>query len=378
MSQENIGNVSSFDPPKPRLALYFEAMVKNDASDLHLKPLNTPHFRIAGNIRSTQGAVLSSDDILSMAEELMSDKQRAIFAELGSVDLAYELPGSDRFRVNVFLQRGKVALAARRVTRSIPDFKSLNLPPIVQKIASGQQGLVLMSGPTGSGKSTTLAAMLQHINQTRSCHILTLEDPIEYLYEGDKALISQREIGIDAADFQTALRYLVREDPDVVLIGELRDLETFTAALQVAETGHLVFGTVHASGAPQTIGRLMDMFPPDARDRIRQLLGFNLRAVICQKLLPCLADGIDRVPACEILTMDHDIRKLIIDGKDGELADAIRSHELDGMQTFAKSLYELIDTGLIESSVAYDASPNRDELQMMLSGISASRAGLRS
>jgi twitching motility protein PilT len=353
-------------------------MVKNDASDLHLKPSNPPHLRIGGKILATQGAALSSDEILSMAEELMSDKQRAIFTELGSVDLAYELPGSDRFRVNLFLQRGKAALAVRRVTRSIPDFKSLNLPPVVQQIASGQQGLVLMSGPTGSGKSTTLAAMLQHINQTRSCHILTLEDPIEYLYEGDKALISQREIGIDAADFQTALRYLVREDPDVVLIGELRDLETFTAALQVAETGHLVFGTVHASGAPQTIGRLMDMFPPESRDRIRQLLGFNLRAVICQKLLPCLSDGIDRVPACEIMMMDHDIRKLIVDGKDGELADAIRSHELDGMQTFSKSLYELIDTGLIEPSVAYDASPNRDELQMMLSGISASRAGLRS
>ncbi|MBT3199982.1 MAG: PilT/PilU family type 4a pilus ATPase [Phycisphaerales bacterium] len=376
MSQENTGNASSSAPP--RLARYFEAMVKNDASDLHLKPSNPPHLRIGGKILATQGAALSSDEILSMAEELMSDKQRAIFTELGSVDLAYELPGSDRFRVNLFLQRGKAALAVRRVTRSIPDFKSLNLPPVVQQIASGQQGLVLMSGPTGSGKSTTLAAMLQHINQTRSCHILTLEDPIEYLYEGDKALISQREIGIDAADFQTALRYLVREDPDVVLIGELRDLETFTAALQVAETGHLVFGTVHASGAPQTIGRLMDMFPPESRDRIRQLLGFNLRAVICQKLLPCLSDGIDRVPACEIMMMDHDIRKLIVDGKDGELADAIRSHELDGMQTFSKSLYELIDTGLIEPSVAYDASPNRDELQMMLSGISASRAGLRS
>ena len=370
-------NASDSAAPRPRLARYFEAMVKADASDLHLKPSLAPHVRIGGEVRSAPGKALSSEDILSMVDEMMTARQRALFAELGSVDLAYELPGSDRFRINAFLQRGKVAVAVRRVTREIPDFKSLHLPPIVEKIAAGRQGLVLLSGPSGGGKSTTIAAMLQHINQTRACHIVTLEDPIEYLYEGDKALVSQREIGIDVPDFQTALKSVLREDPDVVLIGELRDLDTFSAALQVAETGHLVLGTVHASRAAQTIGRLMDLFPPDARQRVRQLVGFNLRAVVCQKLLPSIAKGVDMVPACEVLLMDHHVRKIVAEGRDADLEEAIRSHELEGMQTFSKSLYDLIESGLIEPRVAYEAAPNVDELQMMLTGISASRTGLR-
>ena len=364
-------------PGEPKLAKYFKSLVKAGASDLHLKPSHPPYVRIGGRVRSAPGKPLSSKEILSMVDEMMTDRQRAKFTELGNVDLAYELPGSDRFRINVFLQRGKVAVAVRRVTREIPDFKSLHLPPIVEKVADTQQGLVLLSGPTGGGKSTTIAALLQSINKNRACHIVTLEDPIEYLYEGDKALISQREIGIDVLDFQTALKYVLREDPDVVLIGELRDLDTFSAALQVAETGHLVFGTVHASRASQTIGRLMDLFPIDARRRVRQLIGFNLRAIVCQKLLPSIAKGIDRVPACEVLLVDHHIRKLIVEGRDSDLEEAIRSHELEGMQTFSKSLYDLIEAGLIESGVAYDAAPNVDELQMMLKGISASRTGLR-
>jgi len=361
----------------PRLTRFFEAMIRADASDLHLKPGLAAHVRIGGDVRSAPGAALSSEEIYSMVDEMMTDKQRAAYAEFGSADLAYELPGSDRFRINVFLQRGRTAVAVRRVTRSIPDFESLHLPPVVKRIASQRQGLVMLSGPTGCGKSTTLAAILQHINRTRACHIVTLEDPIEYLYEGDKALISQREIGIDTPDFRTALKYVFREDPDVVLIGELRDVDTFSAALQVAETGHLVLGTVHASRAPQTVGRLMDLFPVEARDRIRQLIGFNLRAVICQKLLPSIAEGVDRVPACEVMLMDHHVRKLVSEGRDGELEDAMRSHEIEGMQTFAKSLCGLIDAGLVEPKAAYEAAPDTDELQMMLTGISASRAGLR-
>jgi twitching motility protein PilT len=375
MSENTPAAASSSDgaKPRPRFARYFEAMVKTDASDMHLKPSVVPHLRIGGDIIAAQGKVLSSEDIFSMVDELMTDKQRAQFAELGNVDMAYELPGSDRFRINVFLQRGQVAVAVRRVTRSIPNFKTLNLPPVTKTIAEGRQGLVLLSGPTGCGKSTTLAAMLQHINQTRRCHILTLEDPIEYLYEGDKALISQREIGIDEIDFQTALKYVFREDPDVVLIGELRDLDTFSAALQVAETGHLVFGTVHAANAPQTISRLINLFPHEAHDRIKQLIAFNLRAVVCQKLLPSIASGVDMVPACEVMLMDHHLRKLVSEGRDSDLENAIKSHELDGMQTFSKSLYDLIEAGLIEPRVAYDAAPNLDELQMMLKGISSGR-----
>ena len=379
MSEDTPKSVNSSDSAasQPKLAKYFKALVKAGASDLHLKPSLRPHVRIGGRIRSAPGKALSSDDIFSMVDEMMTDRQRELFSELGNVDMAYELPGSDRFRINVFLQRGEVAVAVRRVTRDIPDFKSLHLPAIVETLASEQQGLVLLSGPTGSGKSTTIAAMLQHINQTRACHIMTLEDPIEYLHENDKALVSQREIGIDVPDFNTALKYVLREDPDVVLIGELRDLDTFSAALQVAETGHLVLGTVHASRASQTVGRLMDLFPADARQRIRQLIGFNLRAIVCQKLLPSIHKNIDRVPACEVLLVDHHVRKLIAEGRDADLDEAIRSHELEGMRTFSKSLHDLIETGLIEPSVAYDAAPNIDELQMMLKGISASRAGLR-
>jgi len=378
MSEDTPEAMDSFDSaPQPKLAKYFKSLVKAGASDLHLKPSHSPHVRIGGRVRSAPGKPLSSKEIFSMVDEMMTDRQRAKFAELGNVDLAYELPGSDRFRINVFLQRGEVAVAVRRVTRDIPNFKALHLPPIMESLAAGQQGLVLMSGPTGGGKSTTLAAMLQSINKNRSCHIVTLEDPIEYLYESDKALVSQREIGIDVPDFQTALKYVLREDPDVVLIGELRDLDTFSAALQVAETGHLVFGTVHASRASQTIGRLMDLFPVDARQRIRQLIGFNLRAIVCQKLLPSIRKGVDRVPACEVLLVDHHIRKLIVEGRDADLEEAIRSHELEGMQTFSKSLYDLIQAGMIGPDVAYDAAPNTDELQMMLKGISASRTGLR-
>jgi len=362
---------------QPKLAKYFKSLVKAGASDLHLKPSHSPHVRIGGRVRSAPGKALSSKEIFSMVDELMTDQQRAQLTKLGNVDLAYELPGSDRFRINVFLQRGEVAVAVRRVTREIPSFKDLHLPPIVEPLAAYHQGLVLLSGPTGGGKSTTLATMIQSINKSRACHIVTLEDPIEYLHESDKALISQREIGIDVLDFQTALKYVLREDPDVVLIGELRDLDTFSAALQVAETGHLVLGTVHASRAAQTIGRLMDLFPIDARERIRQLIAFNLRAIVCQKLLPCIAKGIDRIPACEVLLVDHHVRKIIVEGRDADLEDAIRSHELEGMQTFSKSLYELIQAGLIEPDVAYDAAPNVDELQMMLKGISASRTGLR-
>jgi len=362
---------------EPKLAKYFRSLVKAGASDLHLKPSRSPHVRIGGRVRSAPGKALSSKEIFSMVDEMMTDRQRAKFTELGNVDMAYELPGSDRFRINVFLQRGEVAVAVRRVTREIPDFKSLHLPEVVDSLTAGQQGLVLLSGPTGGGKSTTIAAMLQSINKKRSCHIVTLEDPIEYLYESDKALISQREIGIDVPDFQTALKYVLREDPDVVLIGELRDLDTFSAGLQVAETGHLVFGTVHASRASQTIGRLIDLFPMDARQRVRQLIGFNLRAIVCQKLLPSIAEGVDRVPACEVLLVDHHVRKLIAEGRDAELEEAIRSHELEGMQTFSKSLYDLIQAGMIDPDVAYDAAPNVDELQMMLKGISASRSALR-
>ncbi len=236
---------------------------------------------------------------------------------------------------------------------------------------------MLVAGITGSGKSTTIAAALESINQNRPCHIVTIEDPIEYIYTNKKALVNQREIGTDVPNFASALKYLMREDPDVVLIGEMRDMETFQAALSAAETGHLVFGTIHASNASSTIGRILDLYPPDSRDLARQSLSFNLQAIIVQKLLPCLHPEIERVPAIELLLVNPPARKLISEGRDVELQDVICSGEHEGMQDFNESLLQLIQNEYVEQKVAYEASPNRDELQMMLKGISRSRASLR-
>ena len=360
----------------PALEKYFRAMMKTGASDLHIKPGLPPHVRVRTQIMTVRGEPMTRQQTASMAYELMDAKQRAFFEEIGSIDVAYELEGADRFRVNIFRQRGLVALAVRRVTREIPGFEALHLPPVIERIADEHQGLVLIAGTAGSGKSTTIAAMLEHINKTRACHVLTVEDPIEYLYEGKKALVSQREIGIDVPDFTVALKYLTREDPDVVLIGEMRDRETFTAALQTSETGHLVLGTVHASSSSQTLGRILDLFPQDSRKLIRQSLSFNLRAVICQKLLPSIAKGVDRVPAVEVLLTNPIVRQLIEEERDGELPDVIRAHERDGMVSFTQSLLDLIERNFVDPKIAYEVAPNVDELKMRMKGISSSRSGI--
>ena len=360
----------------PKIEKYFRALSKAGGSDLHLKSDSRPSIRIKSALRAADSPPLSNEEIDSMVRELMSKRQQDYFDLHGSLDLAYELPKGDRFRINVYRQRGAIAVAVRRVTRNIPDIESLHLPPAVKQVAQEHQGLILLAGPTGCGKSTTIASMLECINQTRPCHIVTIEDPIEYIYDDKKALVNQREIGIDVENFEAGLKYLMREDPDVVLIGEMRDRETFQAALQASETGHLVFGTIHASGAAQTVGRILDLFPPDSRDLIRQTLAFNLRAIICQKLLPSVAKGIDRVPAVEIMLTNPSVRQLIQEARDSELPDLIRAHERDGMQSFTRSLLELIEKDLVEPRVAYEAAPNVDELKMLLKGITTSQAGL--
>ena len=352
-------------------------MTKSEASDLHFKPGLPPNIRIRSVIHPSQAEPLDPSEIAAMADELLNDKQRRILGETGSVDVAYEIPGSDRFRLNIYRQRGHVAIAVRRVTREIPDFEGLHLPPVVARICEEHQGLILLAGPTGCGKTTTIASMLEHINKTRPCHIVTIEDPIEYLFESKKALVSQREIGIDVINFETALRSLMREDPDVVLLGELRDRDTFHAAVQAAETGHVVFATIHAATAPQTVARILELFPPETRHVVRQSMAYNIRAVICQKLLPSIAKGVDRVPAVEVLMTNPFVRQLLAEQRDPELADAITSHEREGMQSFTTSLLSLIESEYVDPKVAYEAAPNVDELKMRLKGISASRAGLR-
>jgi len=375
MANNDLSGANVNGQEKAKLIDYFLAVVKHSGSDLHLKANSRPRIRIAGEIRTVTGEDLSNEQIEQMAFAIMNPKQKEHYEHEGAVDFAYNIQGGDRFRINVFRQRGLTSLAARRVERKIPTFEDLHLPPQTPKLADYHQGLVLLSGITGSGKSTTIAAMIERINQARACHIVTIEDPIEYVFEDKKAFISQREIGIDVADFHDGLKYLMREDPDVVLIGELRDRETFMAALQASETGHLVFGTIHSSTTAQTIIRLLDLFPVEERGLIRQSLIFDLRAIVTQKLLPSIMDGADRVPAVEIMINNAPIRKLIADAREQEIIDVIKANYDIGMQDFNESLRKLVEDEWIEVEVAYDVSPNPEELKMRLKGITASGGG---
>ena len=354
---------------EPRIHQYFRAVIRLGASDLHLKANASPRIRVGGEVHNVNSTPLSQQDIESLLTEILTPEQQRQYHQTGSVDLAHEVAGSDRFRINVFRQRGLTSVAARRVSRVIANFKQLHVPPVVQSLADLRQGLVLVSGITGSGKSTTIAAMIEHINQTRACHVVTVEDPIEYLYVDKLAFINQREIGIDVADFPTALKYLMREDPDVVLIGEMRDSETFHAALHAAETGHLVFGTVHSSGTASTLTRVLDLFPEQERSLIRQSLVFNLRAVISLKLMPSIAKGISRIPAVEILIVNASARKMIAESREGELNEIIQADRQSGMQDFNGAIEQLVVDEMITLDEALANSPNPNELRMRLKGI---------
>jgi twitching motility protein PilT len=364
---------------RPRLYKYFKTVIKMQVSDLHLKAGRPAHVRAKGDLRPMQGGPLEDDFIREGIFELLSEKQRLIYDEKGAIDFAYDVGpqgDADRFRVNAFQQRGKMSVAARRVSRDIKNFKELYLPESLEKIADYNQGMVLLAGITGSGKSTTIAALIDHINIMLPVHIVTVEDPIEYLFTDKKAVINQREVGIDVQNFHDALKYLMREDPDVVLIGEMRDVETFSAAVHAAETGHLVFGTIHASSSAQTISRILDLFPANERRSVRQALEFNLKAVICQKLIPSVQEGVPVCPTVEIMMTNASIRKLIREERDNELIDVIRASYDDGMVDFTENLRRLVETGFIDHQTAYEAAPNPDELKMALKGIKSASAGI--
>ncbi|MDQ7779777.1 MAG: PilT/PilU family type 4a pilus ATPase [Planctomycetota bacterium] len=347
----------------------FYAMGKNKASDLHLKSGLRPILRIATILHEVGNKVLRADDVKRMSYEIISEKQKGQFEENKGLDFAYSLDDGSRFRVNIFMDRGTVALAARRVNPSIPNFDQLHLPPTIKRIAQVTQGLVIMAGPTGQGKSTTLASIIQWINENRRVHIITIEDPVEYLFKDAKSFVNQREIGIDVEDWHMALKHIVRQNPDVILVGEMRDHISFDAALMAAETGHLVFGTIHASSAGQTIGRILDLFPPTRHDQIRMLLAFNLKAIGCQKLLPSCKEGIRMVPAVEILLVNPTVNKLIMNKEDKKIQDVIRGGAEEGMQDFNQSMVKLINAGLVSKKVALQFSPNPEQLKMNLQGI---------
>ena len=357
----------------------FRAVVKLDGSDLHLKVGQPPYVRVAGSLRPLKHDPISPHEMRDLCFPLMDERNKNIFTEEGGADFAYmlDVDGTQwRFRVNMLTQMGHVGLVARRVNNTIPSFKGLYLPDVIEDLCQFDQGLVLVAGVTGSGKSTTIASMLNWINDHHRKHILTLEDPIEFLFQENKCLINQREIGIDVKNFELAMKHAVREDPDVMLVGEMRDRETFQTAIHAAETGHLVFGTIHASSAASTINRILDLFPQDMHSSLRSALEINLKAVVAQKLLPAIATNISRVPAVEVLIMNSMIRKLVIEEEDEKLADAVRLGSQDRMQDFNMSLKSLIDQELISQDVAMEASPNRQQLKMVLKGIDVAQGGL--
>ena len=357
----------------------FRAVVKLEASDLHLKVGRPPMVRVKGSLRPMNRGPIDDDEMIRLCFPMMNERNRKIFDKDGGADFAYfcECDGANwRFRVNLLQQLGHVGLVARRVNNFVPPFEGLYLPPVMESLCKYDQGMVLLAGVTGSGKSTTIASMLNYINANYRKHILTLEDPIEFVFTEDKCLINQREIGLDVRDFEIGMKHAVREDPDVMLVGEMRDKETFMTAIHAAETGHLVFGTIHASGAPTTIGRILDLFPPEMHNALRSAIAFNMKGIVAQKLLRSIKPGVSRVPTVEVMTFNPTIRKLILEEKDSKLGDAIRMSAQDGMQDFTMSLLDLVNKGLIDRSVALEVAPNVEALKMALKGIAVSQPGI--
>lgn len=359
------------DPHATRFGKFLQATIKFGGSDLICKTGAAPKIRIRGGLKPLDTDPIDFEEFLEIAKHILTDDQFADLHKFGSVDFAYDYDESNRFRINLFQARGKLSVAARLITSEILPFNELHLPDAMAEIAMQPQGIVLLAGVTGSGKSTTIASMIDHINANKSVHILTLEDPIEFIFQDKKAMINQREVGIDVLDFKTGLRALVRENPDVVLIGEMRDAETFEAALHAAETGHLVFGTIHASSATETFSRIYDLFAPEEREQVRKIMAHQMRAIVYQKLLPTLHKDIPRIPALEILIGSAPVRKYILDGRETEIREILASQEAQqiGMIDFNGSLVKLVEQEFIHTRVAMENTPNADELQMRLKGI---------
>ena len=347
--------------------------VETKASDLHLKVGNHPCLRVDGSLTPlTDVPRVTPEEMLSMAFSMMTNRQKQKFKETAELDMAYGVAGLGRFRVNVFQQRGNVGLVLRVIPTKIRALEELYLPKVIEHICEEARGMVLVTGVTGSGKSTTLAAMLDRINSSRPEHIITIEDPIEFLHRDKKGFVNQREVEVDTPSFGSALRASLRQDPDVILVGEMRDLETISTALHAAETGHLVFSTLHTLDAVETINRIIAVFPPPEQKQIRMQLAATLRAVISQRLVK-RADGAGRVPAVEILISTAFVRECIMTPEKTRLIhEAIATGTSQyGMQTFDQSLYDLYTQGLITYEIALENASNPDDFKLKVQGIAS-------
>lgn len=355
-----------------------KAALKVGASDIHIGSGRKPYFRVEGRLLPIQEAPkLTGDDVAALVEEIMSEKQWAAFQDKYEMDLAYSIPGLSRFRVNVYQQRGTLSIAIRAIPFEIRNFSTLNLPKVLESIATEERGLVILTGTTGSGKSTTLASIVDFINESRARHIITVEDPLEYVHQDKKSYINQREIGIDTGSFANAMRAALREDPDVILVGEMRDLETMEICLSAAETGHLVLTTLHTLDAMESVNRMLTIFPPHQHNQVRYQLSQVLKAVISQRLVP-MANGKARVPAAEVMIATDRIRDLISEPeRTWEIRQAIEEGNLHyGMQTFDQCLYKLFVDKAITFDEAMRQATNKNDLALRIEGVTSGSSSL--
>ena len=350
--------------------------VENGASDIHIKSNKPAYLRMSGRLEMVEMDPISPEDVREFIEASVPDLFLEDWKRDRQVDYSYRVEGIGRFRVNGFMQRGLPGVVLRHVSDEPPTFEDLNIDaPVLTKLCDEKDGIVILCGATGSGKSSTLAAMLNHINRTQDRHVMTLEDPIEFTYTDIKSIINQREVGIDCTNFAAGMKAVLRQDPDVILVGEMRDKDTFETALQAAETGHLVFGTLHASNAQQAIQRLFEFFPAERRAALQRQVAYALRALITQKLLPAL-EGVGRFPVSETLVLDSLARKTIMEGNFEKLDAVIEANEDNGSKTFNQDLYRLVKDGKVTKKDALENSPNPSKLEMNLKGIFLSSGGI--
>jgi twitching motility protein PilT len=349
-----------------------EKMIAARASDLHLKIGTPPVVRVDGVLYTLDETAPGAEDLRAVVNQLLNEEQRLFFSTHNEIDFAFGVAGLARFRANIFMQRGSPALALRHVPVDVPTIEDLHLPPLVRELAFAPRGLILVTGRTGSGKSTTLAAMIDALNRVTTRNVITVEDPIEFLHRDRMSYIHQREVGLDTRSFHEGLRYVLRQDPDIILVGEIRDLETMSTALMAADTGHLVLSTLHTTDVVQTLQRMMSFYPPHQHDEVRMSVATNLRAVICQRLVP-RRDGAGRVPAVEIMVNTPTIREFLTNPEKMPLIQSAVAEGVTqyGMQTFDQSVLGLLQEGVITEEEAIKNCNNPNELSLKLKGISA-------